>query len=225
MKEGSEWTLVHKGEVEDRIENIRLLEQLSGYARLTEKQKQFILLSLYIQQRAERGTDTGSSARIQAVPEGFTENAPGGVYITHPKTVDMSESWERYKLSQLNVMSNYCHETARKLESYGAGKKPEESTWYDAGTIKSFSDLEQLIDLAEHDIASPFLLEMWNGEPDDPKREQVVHTTVLLGKNGTGDWMCWEKSGFHLPYQIITLSVLYDAYKEHTGWRLRTLAT
>ncbi len=225
MKESSEWASIYNKETGERARNIRLLEQLSGYAQLTEKQKQFILLSLYTQQRAERGTDAGSDARIQEVPERFSKSAPKGVYIAHPETVDTNESWERYKSSQFHVMSNYCHKTVRQLESYGTDKKLGESTWYDVGTIESLSDLESFISLAEQENKSPFVMEMWSGEPDDTKRERISHTTVLLGKSETGEWVCWEKSGFHIPYQIITLSALYGAYKEHTGWRLRSLST
>lgn len=208
-------------ETERRAAERHLLGQLAGYQRLSEKQQQFIAMSLYIQQRAERATDKASSARIQAMPERFQSSSPEGVYIKHPDHTT-NEPWTRYRESQLSVMTNYCHETVRKLERYANNAKQTATEWSDAGPIRSFEDLESLISLVEARGQPPFVVEI-AGILDGHRR--LEHTTVLLGKNEGGNWIAWEKSGWHMPYQLTELSHLYTAYKDCTDWRIRELAT
>jgi hypothetical protein len=232
---------VHTEEKDSRKEEITRLNGLSGFQELSEKQQQFILVSLYVQDRAERGTDVVSATKISDVPEKFISASPHGSYIRLPDFGTQEEYDElnkylyenpneyKYKKSQDLIQSEYCHSVVAKLESL---KDSEASTaeWIDPGPIDSLPELYELISLAESQYSYPFVLEIAYDEVGRNNMRRLQHTAVLLGKDDSG-YVVWEKAGLHLPFQLAPLEQVYHAYME-TGdyvrfpsrfWRLRPL--
>ncbi len=209
-----------KSEQEVREEQYKLLESLSGFSHLSENQQRYIKATLYIQQRAERESDPVSASRIKSMPEVFEGNAPGRSYIDHPSlSTQVSSDKGGYFESQLYIMNQYCHAAVAKLEDYRENKQSVKN-WYEAGPIHSFLELVELIELtrAEHDF--PFVVEV-RSLPLGEYHSALEHSTVLLGQNFEGEFMVWEKSGYHIPFQLVTLKQVFDAYKGSTGWRIR----
>jgi hypothetical protein len=211
-------------EKQDREIQHATLESLEGFSRLSEKQKSYITATLYIQQRAERGTDPVSASRIQEMPKHFEGFAHGGSYIAHSDLSVREHPADKgkYFSSQLLIMSEYCHQAISKLESYGDEKSPS-SEWREAGPIGSYAELEELIALSQSTDKLPFVAEIWDGTPYE-KGTMRVHSTLLLGKNNEGEFMVWEKTGFHMPFQLIPLKQVYESYAKYTGWCMRSLS-
>ncbi|MBP9748092.1 MAG: hypothetical protein KBD17_00470 [Candidatus Pacebacteria bacterium] len=227
MKEVVNFKDIRESEQSKRKEQRDTLEILSGFLRLSEDQKRYILASLYIQQRAERATDPVSAARIEDTPDKFMNN-PSDVsepYITHTDTSLKAphEERRRYHTSQLQVMIDFCHKVVKKLEDYREGEKIPDS-WTEAGLIDSYADLEELIALTEENSTLPFVIEIWSGRPKNHSSANLEHTTVLLGKNQEGEYMVWEKSGWHMPFKVTSLKKVYTNYENSKGWRIRPLS-
>lgn len=219
MKEAFPSHLVF-AEVQERGEMIATLEQLDGYKRMSEKQKQFLLLSLYVQQRAERGTDPVSASRIQEVPPNF-KNLPREMpYITSVYN-DGSTGSGDYHTSQLYIMSEFCHKAVKDLEAYGTEHNGE-AEWIEAGPVRTYDELCELLHLADDTVKFPLVLEAWVENPGSNPMYRS-HTALVLGKNGSGEYMVWEKVGFNLPFQVTSLKQVYDIYDTHVGWRVREL--
>jgi hypothetical protein len=207
-------------EQEVREEQHKLLESLSGFPHLSEDQQRYIKATLYIQQRAERESDPVSASRVKSMPQVFESNAPGRPYIDHSSlSTQVSSDKGGYFESQLYIMNQYCHAAVAKLEDYRENKESAKN-WREAGPIHSFLELVELLELAraEHDF--PFVIEVRH-RPLGEDRSALEHSTVLLGQNVDGEFMVWEKSGYHLPFQLVPLRQVFDAYKGSTGWRLR----
>lgn len=225
----------HTKEKDSRNEIVARLQNLSGFQKLSAKQQQFILVSLYVQARAERGTDVVSATKITDVPEKFSSASPHGSYIKLPdfKTQEEYDTlYEhldeyKYKKSQDLIQSEYCHSVVAKLESLKGGESSA-IEWIDPGPIDSLSELYELISLAESQYKYPFVLEIAYDETGRNNMRRLQHTAVLLGKDDLG-YVVWEKAGLHLPFQLAPLEQVYHAYME-TGdytrfpsrfWRLR----
>ncbi len=203
-----------------------LLEELPGFHRLSQDQQRYLRSTLYIQQRAERGTDPISSSRVQDVPEKFASRFADKKYIAHSDLSSTSDSSEvkRYLASQLKIMSDYCHKAVIQLEEYAVEKLPSsESLWCEVGPTTTYSDLEELVATLSAAHSFPFVIEVWDGSSGSGVRTPV-HSSVLLGRNSEGKLMTWEKAGFHLPFQLVPLDQVYDIYKEFDAWRMRPLS-
>lgn len=226
MKEQRNFSEIHAEEQQARGEQRGILESLEGFARLSSKQRQFVLNSLYIQQRANRGTDPASATRIQERPE-FEEFAPQGMYITGPSPEfidpELRETGARYYSSQAYVMNDYCFRAINELEAYGAGEVPDQN-WHDAGPIASYEELKEFVDLVEKSEKPPLVVDIWANEPNNNDPFSRVHTTLLLGENSNGELMVWEKAGFNMPFQVTSLEQIYHAYSKCRGWRMRPLS-
>jgi len=225
MKESNSFKDMAKNEQDRREQTLTTLESLSGFNGLSKKQKQYINLSLYVQQRAERGTDPGSAAHIH-VPQGsFLEKiAPGRVLISDPnKHSKDSGSSERggYFLSQAYIAAEYCHRAVRNLEEYREGGQADPE-WHELGA-PSYAELEQSANAFN---GHPCVVEVWDGQPGG-KTSIPLHTSLILGRNQNNELMVWEKAGSSSPFQLLPLQQVYNAYAgdiRKSRWRIRSLA-
>jgi hypothetical protein len=206
-----------------REEQYRQLESLSGFSRLSEDQQRYIKATLYIQQRAERGSDPVSESRIKPMPPAFENVAPGRSYIEHSSLSTNGTSGKgEYFQSQLHIMNQYCHGAIAKLERYAVTKESN-AGWYEAGPITSFLELTELVELACAEHKFPLVIQV-SLHPAGERGSALQHSTVLLGQDADGEYTVWEKSGYHMPFQIAPLKLVYEAYKKSTGWRIRPLS-
>lgn len=208
-----------------REQNLTTLESLSGYNRLSERQRQYMRLSFYIQQRAERGTDPGSASHIFAQPARFEKLAPGGVLILDPnKPPKDSQLPEKgaYFSSQSYIAAEYCHRAVSNLEAYREGNEtaPE---WHELGLAPSYEQLEEVADTFN---GQPCVVEVWYDQPGH-KTSIHLHTSLILGRNQSNELICWEKAGYSSPFQLLSLKQVYNAYVDDEvkkdGWRIRPL--
>jgi hypothetical protein len=227
MREPRNFSDIHEEERQDREQNQEKLGALSGFSRLSPKQRSFILNSLYIQQRADRGTDPASLSRIHKRLENESF-APNGTYITGPSPQfidpELKESAGRYYSSQQFIMNEYCHKTVNQLEGYGDGETAARS-WYDAGPLESYEEVKEFVALVEKSDSPPLVIEIWYDEPNPNKSGSYpYHTTLLLGQDSQGEFVVWEKSGFNMPFQLTSLEQIYNSYSKCRGWRMRPLS-
>jgi hypothetical protein len=226
MAEIRDYNLIKDKEKKDREEIKERLNKLSGFLRLSPKQKQYILVSFYIQQRAERGTDTKSASRIGDMPDRFDRFSPGSKYM---KCFDQA-LWEekgsdKYQASQLAIMNTNCHQALEKLEEISSKESSPETNWIDMGPIGSYLDLEEQVKLMEETSTFPLAIQAWDTEKEGLKYPILSHSTLLLGRDESGELIVWEKSAFNMPFQLNSLRKLCSAYPLHTIWKMRPLIT
>ena len=222
MKEFRDFKDIKEAEQRLRKEYKTTLESLSGFSRLSENQKRYLLNSLYIQQRAERGTDIVSAAHINEMPKKFEEFAQAGPYILTPEQPKKVPSEGKYSSSQSYVSNENCHNAIVELEKYRNNKKLLIPEWHEYGLFKSYLDLEKFIVSLKEKNGPPFVIEIWNGKPDK-RNSKLSHSTLLIEQNNEGEWMLWEKSGFSMPFQLISLKAVYKAYGKTYWWLVRPL--
>lgn len=203
-------------EVSERKTIERELEAIEGFKNLSTAQQRFMLSTLYIQQRAERGTDSRSASRIQKAATIY-KNRRDESYIAS----DYSGNAHAYQKSQGYVHDSFCHLAAIELEKLAAQRRDRASdAWIYAGPSHSYADLEQLVEIAQQKTTLPLLANIHTTETGI-----AVHTTVVLGKNGHGTLSVWEKAGYSLPFHIVPLESVYQNFPESHVWRLRSLHT
>lgn len=209
--------LIQKEVLERQSEFLKLRE-LEGFNKLSPKQQQMIRLSLYVQQRAVRGTDIGSQENLGVSAE------TGDVFITFPRNTDEDgEPIEnKYIFSQKHIYNWYCHATVTGLEN----ESPDKKIFYETDVpdllhqtgygIKSEKDVSDFIDIALQATEMPAVLHVLGD------RIPVLHSAVILGKNSSGIFILWEKKGVSIPYQLTTLEQIYNDYSSHNQeWLVR----
>ncbi len=233
MKEVARFEDIRTQEKESREQQRLLLESLSGFSRLSPRQKRYLTTSFYIQQRAERGTDSTSAERIREMPEEFKKflGVSHSTYIAYPDSPARSNQKEprgekqtdKYFKSQLRIMNDFCHDAIAKLEDYRDGEL-RDSLWVDAGPVTSFSDVEELVILALEQDNFPLVVQIWEGRKEENNLTNLLHSMLLLGKDDRGEYIVWEKSGWHMPFRLVSLKEVYESYGYASGWVMRPLS-
>jgi hypothetical protein len=202
------------------------IESTPGYANLSSKQKQYILVALMTQQRAERATDEKSCSNLVKTPSPMRPQAPKDrpyIYFTGEHS-----GRAPYHESQLRVVETYCTDVPSELEKYACTDQPEKAEWISAGDVNSYEELKELLTLAEESITYPMVLQIakWQSPYGGFQPSlHVRHVTIVLGANKDGDIVVWEKSGAHLPYRVATLQEVYNIYAKSDHWQVRALQT
>ena len=223
MKENAPEAYSHETEMVERNDLEKSIRELPGFVRLSERQQRYLLGTLYIQQRAVRGTDAKSAARIQKMPDNFKDFGAEHPYIALPTTPwDHNKSTDNYVASQRMIMRDSCHGVVRQLEGY-TDHVDTSIDWIEAGPINSYADLCELIDMYKQQHQFPAIIQTCPS-PRKIDAEKLIHTTVLLGNNSENIPMVWEKMGFHLPFLVQPLEKTYAPYSKYTGWRIRPLS-
>ena len=206
-----------------REKYLRILEDLSGYHKLTEKQRQYIRVSLAIQERAERGGDPGSESYIQDMPDFAAPFAPKGVYMG---LTEVPKGKSLYSQSQVHVMLNRCHDATAKVEELNPNTREGTTDWFSVGPTHTFKDLEELILLAgESGIVPPAILRIsrLENQGKDTEHATLAHSTVLLGEKD-GEPIVWEKTGLNTPYRLARLRDVWQVYQSATRWEIRSIS-
>lgn len=202
-----------------RNEQFRLLEQIDGFRRLSPKQQQMIRLSLYVQQRAVRGTDEGSRVNLSISTE------TNDVFINPLADVDEFDKplENQYRISQQHIYDWYCHAAVTGLEK----QVVDEKVFYETDVptllnktgyeIKSESDIDDFKEIALQGVEMPVVLHI-------VVRGIPYHSAILLGQDDAGEYILWEKKGFSIPYQLTTLKEVFNTYTSHDQeWLIRPI--
>lgn len=210
--------LIHS-EIQERTARFQTLHELAGFNKLSPKQQQMIRLSLYIQDRAVRGTDEGSKRSLS------TGQETNDVFINYPANVDPfgRPVENQYRISQQHIYDWYCHAAVTGLEKELVDKKvfyetdvPKllNKTGYE---IKHESDIADFIEFALEAVEMPAVLHILVGGVP-------YHSAILLGADETGEYILWEKKGFSIPYQLTTLTEIYHTYaSQNQEWLIRPM--
>lgn len=217
-------------EQEKLNEDMEILASAEGFHSLTENQKRIIKQSLYVQARAERGTDRASAFAIVS-PK--TNHVTDITRISHEDhLIDMHRQGygedpniRKYRTSQNHVANWYCHAAIANLEQEkGFDVEPEKipDGFFKAEyhSVKSLDDVKKMIE----DFGVPCVLhisasmEKFNDSPDHK------HSCLVLGVGSNSSIVVWEKQGGGLPYRVTTIDEVYDTYSNNYYYGLRKLS-
>lgn len=214
-------------EMAERAAWMATLKQTEGWEKLTEKQKKMMELSLYVQQRAERGTDLAS---LNAIEHPQTHAATDVVRIKHPSDLGLHREdgslkdlgVRGYGVSQDNVALFMCFAAVAALEGQELRNLPYElgDDFFD-GDYFVVEDEEGLIKRIE-EIGFPCVL-FANVMKDFQGLFFVRHACVVMGRDGNGRTVIWEKEVDQLPYQVTSLDKVFGKYSKDHNWGVRRL--
>lgn len=218
-------------EQQKRTEYTETLSQTPGFGKLSERQQKIVLQSLYIQQRAERGSDPASADAMESPKTHVTEETKihSEDYLLEQMIYNrrMTPQFRKYRTSQNLVANWYCHAAIYNLElERGYTEIPVRlpRRFFDA-TYHTADDYAELKNIAAT-VTYPSILHTGpNPKPVSPEKF-AGHSCFVLGPNDNGDILVWEKKGYGLPYQLSTLEAVYKKYtKDFTGyhWGFRKL--
>lgn len=228
--------ITHQREVHENIradwDRIRSIE---GYKNLTPRQRRLILLSLYAQERATRGTLRGSdeasedalertsnTIKIQREIELELEN--GNFYEHTPQS-------RQYRESQNLVSEMYCHISISDLERERLVFNPRRKKKYPSVHWTQTSRKEYYTATFEHILSLEEIRTFLLSQKFFPlvvfvgsSTEEISHSLVALGQEKeNGELLVWEKMNFRLPFHITTLSEVFSRYKDFHYWGARPL--
>ena len=198
-----------KKEQTERNEQFEKLEQLDGFNNLSEKQKQMIRMSLYVQQRAVRGTDEASAENIE-----LNEDGEANIDI---KFSTREGGSSKYNSSQRHIYNWYCHAVVGSVE---ATKVIDPISYTNTPGVEGHvltnkEDFDAFIELELNSRPLPAVLHLLD-------KGVFVHSALILGKAGSGDYIAWEKLGYGLPYRIVSLEEIYNDYSAmQNEWVIR----
>jgi len=204
------------------------LEQTEGFEALTKRQQRIIEQSLYIQQRAERGTDVASAWAIVSPERGYVTNK---TQIHTQETLERMHkfgspdpSTRKYVESQNTIANGYCHSSILNLElekgwDTAPLKIPEGFFKAEYFTVSTYKELKNAV----IEEKMPVVLHINDYADSFNEGMGTIHSCLILGKDKEGNLLVWEKEGDGLPYKISRLESVYEAYKTREYWGLRKL--
>lgn len=205
------------------------IQNLEGFNKLSEYQKRLIQASLYIQARAERGTDYASQVAIVS-PDRYPVEVTSihderHLEFMHGRNFGPDPKERKYRLSQNAIANWYCHAAIAGLEyeeglSVDPAEVPEDFFRADYYRVNSIQDVENIID----DSHYPSVVHIMGSEPANYNEGyNTAHSFLALGKNEEGKVIVWEKKGNKLPFRIVALDDLYAQYGSNHLWGARPL--
>lgn len=211
MGESMEKFVYHTTELETEREKYRrdltILEGTEGWQLLTDRQRQIIQTTLYLQNRSERDMDP--------------------VHKNDPWYFDWFKKTKyipQYQASLGHVKRWYCHAAIASLENGSlTGIRPPKHpiAFFDASYLK-ISDIKELktaLESTQFPAVTHVSLEPANIKGEDP----VYHSFLSLGHDSNHDIVVWDKEGFGFPYRVTTLKTIYDEYCSFSYWGIRKL--
>ncbi len=210
-------------------EDMAKIEGLDGFNKLSDYQQRLIKTSLYIQARAERGTDYPSDFAIVSPAKYVTDitsiHPEEHLEYMHIMNSGPNPKERKYRLSQNAIANWYCHAAIAGLEyekglSIDPAEVPENFFEADYHKVNSIQDVEHIIEGASY----PCVVHIMRAEPNNYNEGyNTAHSLLALGKNENGQVMVWEKKGNQLPFRIVPLADVYKTYGTYNLWGARPL--
>lgn len=209
-----EWN--HDEEKQKREADLNRLRQTEGWKKLTDRQKRIIELSLYVQQRAERGTSLGSARAISVHDDGVSIN---------PGDPDMDSGYIKsdYGESQGLVGGMWCFSAVKYLES----QDESNDSFFQVDYFKDqgWNEFVRNIDSVGFPCVG-FSKRVRSTETGEALRPR--HAFVVLGRDISGRYVVWEKQDPNMPFRILDLEGVYKKYHDENGdmgsdWGFRSL--
>ncbi len=211
-------------------ESMSKIENLDGYNKLSDYQQRLIKASLYIQERAERGTDYPSKFAIVS-PQEYAETEVTRIHTEdhleymHKFNSGPDPKDRKYRLSQNAIANWYCHAAIAGLEyekglSITPAEVPENFFKTDYHLVASIQNVEKIIE----NTGFPCVIHIMHHEPVNYNESyNAFHSCLALGLNEEGKVMIWEKKGNQLPFRVVTLDEVYTKYGTYNLWGARPL--
>ncbi|MBT4123800.1 MAG: hypothetical protein HN981_03545 [Candidatus Pacebacteria bacterium] len=169
------------------------LKKLPTFNNLSLKQQSIIKISLYIQSRNQRVSDS-----IKKIEYKNTQNHMKN-WFCHAAVAYLEGILSENSLQRIpNIPNEFFETTYNKTNS--------------------LNDLYKYL----NKFKLPVVISIANSPEIDYPNAQVLHSLVILGKLN-GQYIVWQKKGFKLPYEITTLDKIYDSYKNSSFWGIRPL--
>ena len=214
--------------------DMELLVNTEGFTFLTERQQKLIRQSLYIQARAERGTDEASAAAI--TKDYWRKDV---TRIKHDFQLDDQHKERRqYKNSQNHIVKWACYDAVANLEKEKGltetpDNLPDDFFGGEYNQVKSFEELTQNVitfgvPSILHVYVPPYSVPHGVDEEEIswPYRVGSRHACLILGQRKDGEIIVWDKEMNTYPYRVTTLKAVYDYYydgNDKIEWGLRKL--
>lgn len=214
-------------EINERDVMMSVLRQTEGWSKLTERQQQIIKVSLYIQQRAERGTDWASKQAIVS-PETHATNVvtikhKGDLRLTREDGSTVGVEKRKYEQSQNRIVDWNCHAAVASLEGWDLSDDMPSKIDNDffKAEYQEANNKEEL----ENQISNfdfPCVVHV-NLEPNNQDKYVARHSFLVLGRDNEDTLVVWDKQGYRYPYRVTTLDKVYQEYKDDRFWGIRKL--
>lgn len=201
-------------EKEERSKVIDRIKETEGFKLLTARQRKIIILSLYIQQRAQRNPVPIYGGRNQI--SGFEA----------PRGIKCEPEGGCYQESQSHISEHYCHSVICNLEQGETipalpVRPPREFFQAD---YKGVQNKDELIKIVEQ-CGFPCVVFI-DGFAQIPRRSDApspYHSFLALGHVQNGDILTWEKLRVGCPYRVTTLDEIYTYQSSSLFWGVRRL--
>lgn len=216
--------------------DLETLECTEGFSRLSIKQQRIIKQSLYIQARAERGTDEASAWAIVSKERGYVIDS---THIHNTPTLERfyleggpNPNDRKYANSQIFVANYHCHSAIFQLENelprtLERPKLPQDFFLTDYYLQKQYEDVVSLFEGKDFPQVLHVLSHM---DTNHRSRGYIYnegfhtdHSALVLGHDKDGDLLVWEKEGDNLPFRLTKLKQVYDEYSKSPFWGIRDL--
>lgn len=186
------------------ISSLVALESTEGYWLLTPKQRQIIRVSLFIQERAERGMHP-SHKNDSWYYDWKKENS-------YQKSLDHIGYW-------------YCHAAVSGLEKekYSGTCPPPCSHEFFNGQYFIASNVDQVSEVVE-EFGFPCVVHIGGENGNFHGETNRYHTFLALGHDQDGKILIWEKIRKGEPYRIATLNDVFKSYGKDLFWGVRKIA-
>jgi len=179
-------------------QKIAIIESTEGFKLLSRVQQRMIALSLYIQDRSQRGII------------GYT-----GQLSFH----------DVYRASSQHIAKAYCHGAVRNLEEGLPIRDDYTQVYFPAGFFDTkyfpISGKEEAVRLIESQ-GFPCLVFV-NSLASNGGIEYQIHSFLALGHDKSGEVVIWEKWGYGKSYLVSSIDSKIIRYGRDRYWGVRPL--
>lgn len=191
--------------------DLHVLERTEGFADLSDRQKQIIRVTLAVQARANRESVTSTYQNL-------------GMVDRVKRFLNNRNEDSRYCDSRTHITRWYCHGAIASLEEEEfSGDWPKDNPvhFFDAAYHNVNDELE--VKKAIEFCGFPCVVHVNDDSNNNKGEETQYHSFLALGHNDSGEIVVWHKEGFDYPYQVTTVSEVFDQYGPRYHWGVRKL--
>lgn len=187
--------------------DIATLEATEGWSLLTDRQREIIRTTLYLQARAQRDMHPDH------------KNDPW--YYDWFKKANWTP---KYQASMAHILNWYCHVAVYALENcdLSAEYPPDCPLEFFDGAyfeVRQYYEITKAIEF----FGFPSVVHVSDENGNLSGEDKKYHTFVAMGHGINGEIVVWEKIRQREPYRVTTLKQVHNDYSNILYWGVRKL--